>query len=35
LVNQWKSRATATLVINGEVLIGFQANRTRVEGLLA
>jgi hypothetical protein len=35
LVNQWKSRATATLVIDGEVITGFQANRKRVEELLA
>jgi len=35
LVNTWKSRATATLVIDREVLIGFQANRKRVEELLA
>ena len=35
LVNTWKSRATATLVIDGEVIIGFQANRQRVEALLA
>jgi hypothetical protein len=35
LVNTWKSRATATLVIDGEVVIGFQANRKRVEELLA
>ena len=35
LVNQWKSRGTATLVIDGEVLIGFQAHRQRVEALLA
>ena len=34
-VNQWKSRATATLVIDGEVIIGFQAYRRRVEELLA
>jgi hypothetical protein len=34
LVNRWKSRATATLVIDGEVVIGFQANRRRVEELL-
>jgi hypothetical protein len=34
LVNTWKSRATATLVIDGEVIIGFQANRRRVEELL-
>jgi hypothetical protein len=35
LVNIWKSRATATLVIDGEVIIGFQANRKLVEELLA
>jgi hypothetical protein len=35
LVNHWKSRATATLVIDDEVIIGFQANRKRVEELLA
>ena len=35
LVNTWKSRTTATLVIDGEVLRGFQANRQRVEQLLA
>jgi hypothetical protein len=34
-VNKWKSRATATLVIDGEVIRGFQANRGRVEELLA
>jgi hypothetical protein len=34
-VNRWKSRSTATLVIDGEVIIGFQANRKRVEELLA
>jgi hypothetical protein len=31
----WKSHATAALVINGEVIIGFQANRQRVDELLA
>ncbi len=35
LVNMWNSRTTATLVIDGEVLKGFQANRKRVEQLLA
>jgi glutaredoxin 3 len=35
LVYKWKSRATATLVIDGEVIRGFQANRGRVEELLA
>jgi len=34
-VNRWNSRATATLVIDGDVIIGFQANRQRVEQLLA
>jgi hypothetical protein len=31
----WKGRATATLVIDGEAIIGFQANRQRVDELLA
>jgi hypothetical protein len=35
LMNKWQSRTTATLVIDGEVLKGFQANRPRVEQLLA
>jgi hypothetical protein len=35
LVNRVKSRGTATLVIDGEVIIGFQANRQRVEEVLA
>ena len=35
MVNKWKSHATATLVIDGEVLIGFQRNRKRGEELLA
>jgi len=35
LVNKWKSRSTATLVIDGEVIIGFEENRQRVEALLA
>lgn len=34
LVNKWKSRATATLVIDGEVIIGFEKNRRRVQQLL-
>jgi hypothetical protein len=34
-VNTWNSHATATLVIDGEVIIGFQAKRQRVEALLA
>jgi hypothetical protein len=34
-VNKWKSRSTATLVIDGEVIIGFKENRRRVEELLA
>jgi len=35
LVNKWKSRATATLVIDGEVIIGFNRNRQRIEELLS
>ncbi len=35
LVNKWQSRTTATLVIDGEVIKGFQANRQRIEQLLA
>lgn len=35
LVNKWKSRSTATLVIDGEVIIGFNQNRRRVEKLLS
>jgi hypothetical protein len=34
LVNKWKSRATATVVIDGEVIIGFEKNRRRVQQLL-
>ena len=34
LVNRWKSRAAVTLVIHGEVIIGWRANRKRVEELL-
>jgi len=34
-VNKWKSRATATLVIDGEPIIGFREHRQRVEELLA
>ena len=34
LVNKWKCRAAVTLVIDGEVFIGFKANRLRVEELL-
>ena len=34
LVNQWKSLATPTLVIDGEVIIGFSLNRERIEELL-
>ncbi len=34
LVKKWKSRSTATLVIDGEVIIGFEKNRKRVEQLL-
>jgi len=34
-VNKWKSRATATLVIDGEVIIGFNQNRKRIEELLS
>jgi hypothetical protein len=34
-VNKWKSSMTATLVIDGEVIRGFQENRQRVEELLA
>jgi glutaredoxin 3 len=35
LVNKWQSRTTATLVIDGEAIKGFQSNRQRVEHLLA
>jgi glutaredoxin len=35
LVNKWKSRTTATLVIDGEAIIGFREHRQRVEELLA
>jgi len=34
-VRTWKSKTTGTLVIDGEVLKGFQANRQRIEQLLA
>jgi glutaredoxin len=34
LVNRWKSLATPTLVIDGEVIIGFSQNRERIEELL-
>jgi len=34
LVNQWHSRSTATIVIDGEVIIGFRPNRQRVAELL-
>jgi hypothetical protein len=34
LVNRWKSRATVTLVIDGEVIIGWRANWNHVEELL-
>ncbi len=34
LVNQWKSRAAVTLVIDGEVIIGWRKNRNHVEELL-
>jgi hypothetical protein len=34
LVNKYKSKVTATLVINGEVIRGFQANRKQVEETL-
>jgi hypothetical protein len=34
LVNKWHSSSTATLVIDGEVIIGFNRNRQRVEQLL-
>jgi hypothetical protein len=33
-MNTWQSRTTATLVIDGEVLKGFQSNRQRIEHLL-
>jgi hypothetical protein len=35
LINKWKSRATATLVIDGEGIIGFNQNRKRIKELLA
>ncbi len=35
LVNRWKSRAAVTLVIHGEVIIGWRANRKHVEELLS
>ncbi len=34
LVNRWKSRAAVTLVIDGEVIIGWMTNRNHVEELL-
>lgn len=34
LVNQYKSRATPTIVIDGEVIVGFSQNRERVKELL-
>ena len=34
LVNRWKSRAAVTLVIDGEVIIGWRTNRKHVEELL-
>jgi hypothetical protein len=34
-VNKWKSRTTATLVIEGEAISGFLEHRQRVEELLA
>lgn len=34
LVHKWESRATPTLVIDGEVIIGFTLNRQRIEELL-
>jgi len=33
-VSKWHSRSTATLVIAGEVIIGLNRNRARVEQLL-
>jgi hypothetical protein len=35
LVNKWHSRSTATLVIDGEAIIGFNHNRDRIEKLLS
>lgn len=35
LTERYNSRVTATLVIDGEVVRGFQANRAEVERLLA
>ena len=35
LVQRWKSRAAVTLVIHGEVIIGWRTNRNRVEELLS
>ncbi len=35
LVNRWKSRAAVTLVIHGEVIIGWRENRKHVEELLS
>jgi hypothetical protein len=34
LVNKWHNRSTATLVINGEPIIGFNRNRDRIDKLL-
>ncbi len=34
LVNRWMSRAAVTLVIDGEVIIGWRANWSHVEELL-
>ncbi len=34
LVNRWKSRAAVTLVIDGEVIIGWRTNRNHMEELL-
>jgi len=33
LVNKWKSRSTATLVIDGEIIIGFNQNGQPIEKL--
>jgi len=35
LVHRWKSRAAVTLVIDGEVIIGWRTNRNHVEELLS
>ena len=35
LVNKWHSRSTATVVIDGEAIIGFNHNRDRIDKLLS